>query len=96
VDAAGAAVVHLEVRARRSAAEPSGGSGSGFFLSPDGYALTNSHVVHDGHRPSQVHLVKGRNPTAAARRLSAERRARTSRWTTAAPAASTAELTAVE
>jgi len=59
-DAAGAAVVHLEVRARRAQeAEAAGGSGSGFFLSPDGYALTNSHVVH-GATELFVHLTDGR------------------------------------
>ena len=42
VEAAGPAVIHIEARSQRSAA----GSGSGFYLSPDGYALTNSHVVH--------------------------------------------------
>jgi S1-C subfamily serine protease len=42
-----AAVVHIETRDsdRRAAAAP-GGSGSGFFISPDGYIMTNSHVVH--------------------------------------------------
>ncbi|SDS29939.1 trypsin-like peptidase domain-containing protein [Opitutus sp. GAS368] len=59
VEAAGAAVVHLEVRAKRSLDESSGGSGSGFFLSPDGYALTNSHVVH-GASALHVHLADGR------------------------------------
>src|SRR5687767_982668 len=40
VERASAAVIHLEVPA-------TGSSGSGFFISPDGYALTNSHVVHE-------------------------------------------------
>ena len=60
VTTAGAAVVHLEVRSRRTPAkEEQAGSGSGFFLSPDGYALTNSHVVH-GATELFVHLADGR------------------------------------
>ena len=60
VTSAGAAVVHLEVRARRDRdADETGGSGSGFFLSPDGYALTNSHVVH-GATGLVAHLADGR------------------------------------
>ena len=60
VTTAGAAVVHLEVRTRGTrTAEEAGGSGSGFFLSPDGYALTNSHVVH-GATGLFVHLADGR------------------------------------
>lgn len=53
------AVVHIDVGAGGQ-----GGSGSGFFISPDGYLLTNSHVVH-GARELRVLL-------ADARRLSAD------------------------
>jgi S1-C subfamily serine protease len=60
VSTGGAAVVHLEVQAHRDRREaPAGGSGSGFFLSPDGYALTNSHVVH-GATAIFAHLPDGR------------------------------------
>lgn len=60
VSNASAAVVHLEVRTRSAGtAGEQGGSGSGFFLSPDGYALTNSHVVHDASELF-VHLADGR------------------------------------
>src|SRR5215470_15706318 len=46
VDLVGPAVLHIQVE---SAGRPAGG-GSGVLFTPDGYALTNSHVISGGAR----------------------------------------------
>src|SRR5438105_10676863 len=46
-------VVHVEVAHAKASGYPSGGSGSGFVFTPDGFVLANSHVVN---RASTVHV----------------------------------------
>ena len=55
----GDAVIHLQARLGKK----SGGTGSGFLISPDGFAMTNSHVVH-GADEIRAQLPDGRESRA--------------------------------
>ena len=56
------AVVNIDIKQQRrgrQGAREIGGSGSGFIIAPDGFILTNSHVVHDATQIT-VNLSDGR------------------------------------
>ena len=63
-ESAGPAVVNIESLHKGSKSERErGGSGSGFVFTPDGFVLTNAHVVH-GAAHLQVTLAEGRSMPA--------------------------------
>jgi S1-C subfamily serine protease len=68
VDKVKPSVVKIDVRHKRPSRNrrrfvPDGGSGSGFVFTPDGFILTNSHVVHDAD-DVEVLLPDGRRHSA--------------------------------
>jgi S1-C subfamily serine protease len=60
VEQSGPAVVHIQARSEKKGG---GGSGSGFLISPDGFVMTNSHVVH-GADAVRVQIPDGREVRA--------------------------------
>ena len=65
VDEVSASVIKIDVSLPARGRQPAHqGSGSGFIFTPDGFALTNSHVVH-GANKIDVSLGDGRRVSAA-------------------------------
>jgi S1-C subfamily serine protease len=60
VDRVAPAVANVEIQQRSKSHAHPGGSGSGFVITPDGFILTNSHVVHGATR-IVVNLSDGRD-----------------------------------
>jgi S1-C subfamily serine protease len=64
-EAVGPAVVSISTGTRSEDEEPeTGGAGSGVIIAPDGYVLTNDHVVH-GSKQLSVSLTNGTTLSAA-------------------------------
>lgn len=63
VEKVGPSVVKIDVTHRARGRGEARGSGSGFLFTPDGYILTNSHVVHRAHG-LEVNLQDGRRYAA--------------------------------
>lgn len=63
-EVASPSVVKIDVQtARQNGRTVGGGSGSGFVFTPDGYIITNSHVVHNAERMT-VQMQDGNTLTA--------------------------------